>query len=104
MVLNRLIGLYIMDNKDLQTRLKQFESLNWVERNFTGPWGATTKEKEEFYFANYWLNVALNHAQNGGDKNTADMYVRFALEHAALSGVDFSKKLEKIRTCYQPSS
>jgi hypothetical protein len=93
-----------MNNTDLQTRVRKFESLNWLERNFTGPWGLTSTQKNEFYFANYWLDVALDHAQKGCDKDTVNRYLGFALEHAELSGVDFSKKLTQIKSCYQPSS
>jgi hypothetical protein len=94
-------GILSNMNQDLQAKVRTFESLNWLERNLTGPWGATPEQKNECYFANYWLNAALNKAQDG-DYATANIYLGIALEHIDPSGVDFSNKLDEVRKYIKP--
>ena len=88
-------------SQDLRAKVKTFESLNWLERNLTGPWGATPQQKNECFFANYWLNAALDKAQNG-EYATARTYLGIALEHIGPSGVDFSNKLNEVRKYIKP--
>jgi len=95
-------GILFNMNQDLQAKVRTFEKLNWVERNLTGPWGATPEQKNECYLAKYWLSAALEKAQKG-DHADANTYLGIALEHIGPSGIDFSNKLNEVRKYITPA-
>jgi len=90
-------------DEDLQARVKSADGLNWVERNITGPRGLTPEQKNEFRLAQYWFNAASDYARNG-DLKMAMIFLNIAESHARPSNIDFSKRMEEVRSYYSTSS